>query len=211
MDEQTPQPTVIVNPRPRFTAKHKKAFAVAIGVVILIAVALAAKSFLIAAMVDGVPISRLKVIEELERQGGQGVLDSLITERLVLDEAKEKGVTVTDQELEDELTILKDGVTQMGGTFEAALAERGFTEDSLRHGILVQLTLKKLVADIIVVTNEDIDQYILESEIEISEEESAQFRESLQQQLQEEKFSQEAPGFIEKLRAEADIEYLVNY
>lgn len=211
MDEQSAQATIVPSPRPRFTPRHKRLVAALAAATVLIAAFFAFKNLFVAATVNGSPVSRLKVIEELERQGGQGVLDALITEKLILNEAEEQDIVVPGEELEAEMTKLKEGVVQSGTTFEAALAERGFTEESLRHSILVQLTLKRLLADILTVSEEDIDQYILENAIEVPEGDSTLLREGLRQQLQDEKFSQEAAGFIEKLKAEADIKYFTNY
>lgn len=180
-------------------------------IVIPLALALYFKSHFIAATVDGSPISRLSVIRELERQGGETVLNALIADKLIDAEATKKGVVLSDQELNEEIDKLRTGITDMGGSFEEALAERGFTEESLRRNIATQLKIRKLLADVISVTEEEIDSYITESGIEIPEGNEAELREQVRTELEDGKFTQEAEGFIEGLKAQADITYYVNY
>jgi foldase protein PrsA len=212
-DQLTPQPaTEQSRPRPaRFTAKQKKMMVLAAMIVIPLALAFYFKSHFIAATVDGSPISRLTVIRELERQGGETVLNALITDKLVDAEAARKGIVLSDEELNEEIDKLKKGVTDMGGSFEEALAERGFTEESLRRNIATQLKIRKLLADVISVTEEEIDSYITESGIEIPAGNEAELREQVRTELEDGKFTQEAEGFIEGLKAQADITYYVNY
>lgn len=184
---------------------------VAAAVVIPLALAFYFKSHFIAATVNGSPISRLTVIQELERQGGQTVLNALIADKLIDAEAARKGVVLSDQELDDEIDKIRTSITDLGGSFEESLAERGFTEESLRRNIATQLKIRKLLADVISVTEEEIDSYITDTEIEIPEGNEAELREQIRTELEDKKFSQEAEGYIAGLKAQADITYYVNY
>lgn len=193
------------------TPRHKKMIAIAAVIVIPLAALFYFKSILIAAVVDGSPISRLRIVQELERQGGKDVLDGLIVEQLIANEAREKGATVSEQEVTKELDTIKAGVTDAGGTFEAALAERGFTEESLRKSITTQLIMKKLLADKLTVTDEELNEYITESGIPLPEEGADAMKEQIKAQIADGKFSEEARKLIDELRAKADITYYVNY
>jgi len=222
MEEPTPQEPlpeigteeqkVPESPAPkRLTPRQKKMIAIAAVIVIPLAMLFYFKSILIAAVVDGSPISRLRIVQELERQGGKSVLDGLIVEQIIANEALAKGATLSEQEVTEELDKIKTSVTDAGGTFDAALAERGFTEESLRKSITTQLTMKKLLADKLTVTDEELNQYIVESGIPLPEEGADAMKEQIKAQIADSKFSEEAQKLIDELRAKADITYYVNY
>lgn len=197
-------------PTRRLTPRQKKMIAIAAIIVIPLAAFFYFKSHFIAAVVDGKPISRLRVVQELERQGGKTVLEGLITDALIENESKERGITVSEGEIDDEVNKIKASVTEMGGTFEAALAEKGFTEESLRSSVALQLKMRKLLAEQIAVTDDEIEQYIVENEIELPEVPEV-LKEQIRKELEEQKFSQEIQGLIAQLKAKADITYYVNY
>lgn len=206
------EPKAHESPTPkRLTPRQKKMIAIAAVIVIPLAALFYFKSILIAAVVDGNPISRLRIVQELERQGGKGVLDGLIVELLIENEAREKGVAISEQEVMDELDTIKASVTATGGTFEAALAERGFTEESLRKSITTQLTMKKLLVERLTVTDEELNQYFSENGIPLPEEDMDAVKEQVRAQIADGKFSEEAQNLIAELRAKADITYYVNY
>ncbi len=195
----------------RLTLRQKKMIIIAAVIVLPLATLFYFKSIFIAATVDGSPISRIRVVQELERQGGKNVLDALIVEQLIANEALAKDVTVSAQEITDELDSIKASVTDAGGTFEAALAERGFTEESLRKSIVTQLTMKKLLAEKLTVTDEELEQYITESGIPLPEENADTMKEQIKLQIADSKFTEEAQKLIAELRAKANITTYVNY
>ena len=52
------------------------------------------RSLLFAALVGGRPITRVELISELEKQGGQQALESLVTKELVKQEAQKKNINI---------------------------------------------------------------------------------------------------------------------
>src|SRR3990167_8603459 len=88
---------------PLFNQSDKNKFPLLIGIIVFLALILLARRQLLAATVNGEPIGRLAVIAELEKQGGKNTLDSLITETIILQQAKKKNVTVTDKEIDKQI------------------------------------------------------------------------------------------------------------
>ena len=64
------------------------------AIIALGALAYIYKGLLIVATVNGSPISRLAIIQKLEKASGKNLLDSLITEKLVQNVAKIKGIVI---------------------------------------------------------------------------------------------------------------------
>ena len=82
------------------TYKLKKSHAVSLVVILIVATLIFAfRSFIVAASVNGQPITRLAVVKEAEKQGGKQVLESLVTNTLIEQEARKQKVTVTDIEI----------------------------------------------------------------------------------------------------------------
>jgi len=170
------------------------------------------KSLFIAATVNGNPISRWTVLSQLEASSGKNVLDSIITKKLIEDEAASKNVSVTAEDIDGEIKAIEERLTAQGGTLEAALKNENMTMEKLREQITVNKALQKLVADKIAVSDEDVENYLKQIGGDIPKSvPEAEFKSQIKTQLQNQKFSTEAKAFIDSLRAQANIKYYVEY
>jgi len=194
--------------------KKPKPLTMAIGgAVILIVVALFfAKGIFVAATVNGSPISRLSVIQELEKQGGKQALEAMIDKKVIETELSKQKVTVTKEQIDTEIDKIKAQVTAQGGTLEMALAQQGMTEEKLREQITIQKKLEILLADKIAVTEAEIDTYIKDSKATPPKDVKMEdFRKQISEQLKQQKFQTEAQQWVSDLTASAKIKYYVNY
>lgn len=194
--------------------KKPKPLVVAVGVaVILIVVALFfAKGIFVAATVNGSPISRLSVIQELEKQGGKQALEAIIDKKLIETELNKQKVIATKEEIDAEIKKIEAQVANQGGTLEMALAQQGMTEEKLREQITIQKKLEKLLADKVAVTETEIDTYIKDSKATPPKDVKMEdFRKQISDQLKGQKFQQEAQKWVADLTANAKIKYYVNY
>ncbi len=169
------------------------------------------KGLFIAATVNGTPITRISVLQELERVSGKAALDSLITEKLINDEAVVKGSMVTAEEIAAEISKIESQVTVQGKTLDEALKEQGMTRTELTQRIRVQKNLEKLLADKIKISETEVDQYIKDNAIKIPAGQETDYRTQIAAQLEQQKLSTEADSFIASLRSKARIKYFVSY
>ncbi len=169
------------------------------------------KGAFVAAMVNGSPVTRLSVIQELEKQGGKNILDALITEKLIDNEAKKKGVSVTNDEIAMEIKNIEASITQQGSTLDAALLQQGMTMEALKKQLLVQKKIEKVLADKILVTDEEVNKYIEDNKVELVAGKEAETKSQIAQQLKGQKLNQEASSWIASLKTDAKINYYVNY
>lgn len=194
--------------------KKPKPLVIAIGVaVILILVALFfAKGIFVAATVNGSPISRLSVIQELEKQGGKQALEAIIDKKLIETELNKQKITVTQEEVAAEIKKIEAQVTSQGGTLEMALSQQGMTKEKLEEQITIQKKLEKLLADKVAVTEAEIDTYLKDSKATPPKDVKMEdFRKQISDQLKQQKFQQEAQKWVSDLTASAKIKYYVNY
>ena len=186
----------------------------AIIIVVIIALAVLAyiyKGLFIAATVNGSPISRLSVIEKLEKQAGKSLLDSLIDEKLVKNEADAKKIIISDDEINGEIKKIEDQVATQGGTIETALAAQGMSMDDLKTQIILRKEMEKLLADKIIVTDQEVAQYIKDNKITVTKGQEAETNDQIKNALSSQKFSSEAQNLITDLKSKAKIQYFVNY
>lgn len=183
-----------------------------IGIVLVVlAVLFAIKGLFIAALVNGSPISRLAVIQELERGSGKAALESLIIEKLINKEADKRSIEVSDDEVSVEVANAEAQIKSQGGTLVDALASQGISLETLRKQILMQKKLEALLADKIQVTEADMKKFITDNKIEIPKGQEATYNAQIAQEIKQQKLSTESKALVDSLRAENTIRYFINY
>ncbi len=193
----------------RAVLDSKKTMVILIILLLIGAVFYFKDSFL-AATIDGKTISRWSVIERLEKQSGKQALDSMITEKLIENEAQEQGLAVTDEEVVAEIKTIEASVIAQGSTLEEALASQGLAMEDFKKSLKLQKALEKLLSDKIQVTEEEVNQS-LGDKSGIPEGKEGEIREQVTNQLKSQKLNQEASKYIEELRAKAKIKYFMQY
>jgi len=188
-----------------------KIIIVAVVIIALVVLAYIYKGLLIAATVDGSPISRLAIIQRLERDSGKDLLDSLINEKLVQHEAVAKKIVISNDQVSEEIKKIEAQITAQGGTLEAALASQNMTLNDLKKRILFQKEMEVMLAEKVNVTDEEVAQYIIDNKISVPEGQETVANSQIKTELRNQKLNKEAPGLITALKAKAKIQYFVNY
>lgn len=186
--------------------------AIVVAVVFVIVAFLYTRGFIVAATVNGSPISRVSLIQELEKQGGKQALEAMVDKKLIETELSKNGVTIEASAIEAKITEIEAQVATQGGTLEEALTSQGMTMEQLRAQLETQLKLEKLLADKVQVTDEEVNAYITENKItppkEVSTEE---VKVQVGEQLKQEKFQTEAQKWVADITEKANIKYYVTY
>jgi len=186
--------------------------AIIIGVIAAVGIlAYVYKGLFIAATVDGSPISRLTIIQRLEKASGKSLLDSLIAEKLIQNEAAAKNIVVTDDEVNSQIKTIQGQIIAQGSTLDEALKARGMTMKDLEKQIALQIKIEKLVADKVNVTDEEVAQYIKDNGITVPAGQEEATNAQVKNELRNQKLSQEADALVATLKLQAKINYFVNY
>lgn len=183
-----------------------------IAAVVVAALLYFLKGYFVAAKVNGTPITRWSIVSQLEKTGGKQTLDSLITKELILQEAKKRGISLSSQDIDQEMNKIEANVKQQGGNFEEILKAQGMSREDLREQVEVQKLVEKMFVNQLKVSQEEIKKFIVENEASLpqnSDEES--IKTSVKQQLQQQKLNQSVQQLIENLKKAAKIEYFVTY
>lgn len=191
-------------------AVSKKQASVAIGLIVLLGLGFLFKNWFIVAIVNNQPISRFSLDRELEKQDGKQVLESKITEMLVLGEAKKQKININQAEIDEKVNQIKAQLETQGQQLDAALAAQGQTQKDLENQIRLQLSAEKLLGTEIQVSDQEISDYFKKNQSSYPkgtklEEKSAEIKDQLTQQ----KMSEKVPAWLENLRKQAKIYYFL--
>lgn len=196
-----------------FTDKLRSLGKIKLGIliVILLIAAYYLRGLIIVATVNGEPISRLSVIRELEKRQGAQALDTIITEKLILQEAKKQNLNVTQAEIDEEIAKIEASLSEQGQNLDQLLQSQGISKEELNKQIQLQ-KLISLMVNIAEITDEEVDEYLEENESTIPEDVSEEeIREQARESLKQQKLSQDVQVYLEELRSQANINYILNY
>ncbi|RJE84300.1 peptidylprolyl isomerase [Paenibacillus sp. 1011MAR3C5] len=156
-----------VSPRPEAAAPAKKS---ATGWIVLSAVlAIALIVVLIkppfggggnetVATVNGANISQQELYDLLVKVNGEPALDNLILEKLVKQEADAASVKFTDQDITDEINVIKIDFPSEDD-FNNVLLQNNLTMEDLREDMRLSAMIRKVLEPKTTVTDEDVKAY----------------------------------------------------
>lgn len=144
------------------------AIVLAIALVLVIIFPIGGKSETLAT-VNGTKITKDDLYNTLETYYNDSIVsivDRMVTEELVNQEAKAKNITLTDKDLVDEVAAMK---LDYGGEegFQQFLAYYGMTEDDLKNELKLSATVRLLLQSEIEITDEQVQAYFDENKEKI--------------------------------------------
>jgi len=170
------------------------------------------KNQLVVATVNGQFISRPELIKELETQYGQGTLETIVTEALILQEAAKLGVSINDEEINQEIQKLEEEMASQGQDLSQILSLQGVTREELKKQIRLQKIVEEVVKRDVEVTAEDVEKYYEENKDSFSEDEDIEaLKEEIRLQLEQQELTAGINSWIQGLRDNAEINYLKEF
>jgi hypothetical protein len=164
------------------------------------------------ATVNGQYIATTELHSQLMANYGSQTLDTLTQQQLILQEADKRNVTIDESAIQSELNSF---IETTGGedSYRNSLREFGISEQLLRTQISVRLTLEKLLADKIKVSEKEIEEYYNTNKAEIDPENRGldTVRESISIQLKEQKLNEESSSFLESIGETAEVTPNLNH
>lgn len=110
------------------------------------------------AVVNGTRVPRSQYVSRLESAYGASAAEQLIQEEIIRQEAKNSGVTVSQEEIDAKVESIR---TSIGGeeAFQQALETYLLTLDELEDQIRVDMMLTKIIEPTITYTEDDLKSY----------------------------------------------------
>ncbi len=191
--------------------KSKRNIVIALIVIAVIALILFLNNQLVAATVNGEPIYRLTLISELEKQSGKQVLDQLITQQLILQEAQRKNINVSQKDIDNQIQTISENLKKNGQDLNQVLTYQGMSMDTFIEQTKLNIILTRLVGNV-VITDKQINDYIKSNEKTIPKgTKPADLKNQVKQQLGQQKLQQKVQDLITSLRNKAKINYILKF
>ncbi len=182
---------------PSFSKRPSKRFiAIAATIIVLGGLVYLISKYAIIGWVDNKPITKFQLYSNLEKRYGNDTREQLIVEQLILSEAKQKNLSVSDEELAAEIANIEQ---QQGGADQLAqiLQVQGISQDEFRNLVKLQLFRTKIFGEGVNVTDEQVNQYITENQESLpaatagaAQAEKDQLRKDVMDQLKQQEISQ---------------------
>lgn len=166
------------------------------------------------ATVNDVAITQGQLEDALMKQYGVEVLEFLMTNEIIKQEAEAQKVTVTDEELNAEYEEYAD---YYGGeeTLLQSLATFNMTKDDIVNDIKTYLLTVKLIQKEITITDEDIQKYYDENKSKFTTDDGEQLafedvKEEVKAALLEDRVDAEYGDWLDKKFEEYDVKSYLN-
>lgn len=162
-------------------------YIIIIVLVILALLAFRFKNLFIVATVNGKPITRLAFEKELNSKFGEQTLENMISEQIILSEAKNKGVTVEKADVDSKVKEIEERLKGQIALDEALKAQ-GLTKESFEKQLEVQLIIDKMFDKEATISDKEIDEYLSQNQEALaSSTDPAKLREDIYQTLKQQK------------------------
>lgn len=134
-------------------------FVITLVVVVIGVFAFLEKSWFVVAVINGQPITTVEYYQNMKAQSGKDVLEQMIRNKLIFQEAAKKGVNINEKDIDTKLAEIEK---QVGGKdqLKSALQARNISEQDFRIQIKVQLIVEKILEKEIAVTDKEIEDFI---------------------------------------------------
>ncbi|HKZ35178.1 MAG TPA: hypothetical protein VJ242_00550 [Patescibacteria group bacterium] len=162
------------------------------------------KNWFVVAWVNNRPITRVAYMSEVDRLAGQQALSTLITKKLILLEAKKRNLTVSQDELNAEMTTIEGIAQQQGMSLDDLLKQQDLTRPVLLEEIRIQKLLEKMAGQV-EVTDEELQTAFQENQTLYPEQTFDQVKIQLTNQLEQQKISDAVQALISKLQQDSKV------
>lgn len=166
------------------------------------------KNVFLVASVNGEIIDRLSLIREMDKQTGKRTLQSLVSKALILQEAKKQNASVSQKEIDEEIKKIEQSFEGSGQKLDTVLASQNLTKADLVEQVTMQKLIEKMLAKDIKVSDKEISESMSQAGGEVTEAtEQAKLKDSIQEQLRQQKLSEKFQSWITDLQSKAKITY----
>jgi foldase protein PrsA len=191
---------------------RRSTIVIALCIILLAALLYFGRGFIVAAVVNGQPISRLALVQEAERQSGKQAMATLIRNALIEQEARKANVTISDKEVNDQIKTIENNLSKQGQNIDQMLTLEGMTRDDLRRIIRLDLTVSKIVGKDIKISDKDVADYIEKNKDSLPKDQNAsQLKQTVIERLKQEQLPQKAQAWISSLEKKSKVIKFVNY
>lgn len=162
------------------------------------------------AIVNGDSISRQEFNDLLVKRAGRIVLQEIVINDLIDNEAKERKVKIDNEEIDKQLAIVIRDLKEQNFTLEMYLAQQGITEKDFKKQVKIQLIIKKMFESGAKVSEKEIQQFYKDNGIVVGK--SAILRSqrvAIRQAILQQKMRNAYSEWLTRKLQEAEVTHLI--
>ncbi len=163
------------------------------------------KSWFVAAMVNGMPVTNLELQTKLNQQFKSQTLNQMINEKIIMSEASKNGIVPNQAEIDKKISDLETSVGSKD-VLDSLLSQQGQTRTSLKDQIRVQLAITKLYEKDATVSADEVTKFIEQNKSQMKATESAEQQKEATDAIKNQKLSQIFAQKFQELRTKAKIQ-----
>lgn len=175
-------------------ASRKRNIAI-ISVLLVLIIGYLAFKFLVFALVDNIPLTRMDLYKRLEKRDNNQTKDQIINEALILSEARKRNIAVSQKEIDEQIKKIEE---QQGGEsqLKQALQINNLTMEDLGNQVKLQIYIEKMFSKDIQITDTELADYMEKNKASLPEiknqnsSEAAKLKVDIKDQLRRQKISQ---------------------
>jgi foldase protein PrsA len=193
-------------------AGNRKTLLLLVSLAVVLGLLYYFKDLFVVATVNGKPITRFEIINELEKKNGKDVVDNLVTKNLIMQEAAKKGVTVSQDDVNNELAKIEEDLKTQGQTLDQVLQMQGLSKADVEENLRIKLYIERLLADEVTVSDDDAKKYFDENKAMYPKDQKfEEIKTQIQDQLKQQKLQEKFQTWLNDLKANAKINYFKTY
>jgi len=163
------------------------------------------KSWFIVASVNGQPIWRVELTSRLVSRFGNQLLEQIVGEKLVLQEAAKQNLTISSTEIDGRLAEIKK--TLPGSmSLEDSLKLQGVSTTDFMNQVRLQMLVDKMLANEVSVSATEVDDFMKNNSASLTASTDAEKRVQAEQEVHNNKLSQKFSEWFTKLKEAAKVQ-----
>lgn len=162
------------------------------------------KSRLLAATVNGVPISRFELSQRLTDRFGQQMLEAMIGETLIMEEARKQNVIATPQEVAAKVSDIEKSL-KGSMTLNDSLKMQGITRPEFESQVRIQLMIDKMFTKDTTVSTAEVDDFIKKNAGQLTATTDAERKTEAERQIHNDKLGKVFTDWFTKLKDQAKV------
>lgn len=182
-------------------------FNLVVGALVVVALAMGYmryKYLVVPAVVNGSPIYSWQYVKVLNQTAGKQVIDQLVVEKLIAQEADNQKVMLTTEEVDAEFSRLDTQFESAGG-LDAFLSTQGLKREDIKNQLELNLKVQKIVAGKVNVTDEEVATYYQENKADYADQKEDEAKVQIKQMLADQALQQQVGTWIQDLRSKAKV------
>lgn len=153
--------------------------------------------YLVVAWVDGQPVTRIELLSELEKRYGKDTREQLIVQKLIANEAKNRGISIQDDEINSETSRIEQ---EQGGAdkLQQVLELQGISQTEFKELVRLQLLRQKMFGANVSASDEEVNQYIEQNKAQLPEEVDEALKSRIKEEIKQQKIAADYNSWLQE-------------